>query len=316
MNKQERKTKYNQLCAEGKITGLFLQPWWLDATSDWDVSFAVRKDRIVGAMPFAIKKKWGIKTISMPDHSHHLKLWMDKPPDITPHKWLTREKQIIWSIIDNLPSYGFFSMVFTSDSFDNWLPFHWKGFRQEMRYTFIIERADAAIIDEHINSSFKKKLRKASESLVIRRDVDRKSFYDVCSRTYDRQKIKTPYSYSSFETLDKAIEKHKAGMRLGAYTQEGKLIAVSSLVWDDQIAYYHLSGDEEEGREQAASLFLCREAIRIAFEERGLQTFDFCGSMIEPVTEIRRQFGAKSVPLLKIFKANYKWLDVVYILTR
>ena len=314
MNEKERKTKYHQLCKEGKIRGLFLQPWWLDATSNWDVSFALRNERIIGAMPFALKKKWGIKTISMPNHTHHLKLWMDKPPDITPHKWLTREKQIIWSIIDNLPAYGFFSMVFTGDSFDNWLPFHWKGFRQEMRYTFIIERADTSELDQSINRNMRRNLREA-ENITIKSGVDNKLFYDHARHTFARQKMKMPYSYTGFQKLDEAVTAQNAGVRLGAYAQDDKLLAVAYLLWDDTAAYYLLAGDDDKGRENSASIILCREALRIAFEEKNLNTFDFCGSMIEPITEIRRQFGAKSVPLLKIFKANSKWLDVLYKLT-
>ena len=293
-----------------------MQPWWLDATGSWDVAFAYRNDRIVGAMPFATRRRWGISYIGMPSLTHHLKIWMEKTPDISDHKWLTREKQIIWSLIEHLPRFGFFSMVFDEDSFDNWLPFHWRGFKQEVRYTFIIDHSSPEEINERINSSFKKKLRKASDTLIIRHDIDNQSFFNVCSNTFARKKMKTPFDYKTFLALDEAIHQHNAGTKFGAYTQDGHLLAVSSLVWDDHKAYYYLSGDTDEGREQAASLYLCREAIRIAFEEKGLKAFDFCGSMIEPITEIRRQFGARTVQLMKIFKANYKWLDVVYSLTR
>jgi len=76
---------------------------------------------------------------------------MDKPPDISDHKWLTREKQIIWLLIDDLPFYGYFyPWSLSKSSFSNWLPFHWKGFRQEMRYTFVIHRMDQ---DSLINRS-------------------------------------------------------------------------------------------------------------------------------------------------------------------
>ncbi len=316
MNAVERKKIYTDLCEQGKITKLFMQSWWLDATGPWEAALAIRNDRVVGAMPFVTGRRWGIKTIGLPPLTHHSGIWMDRPVDITPHKWLTREKQTIWLLIEDLPKYGFFSMVFDDDSFDNWLPFHWKGFRQEMRYTFVLDHKEEKEIDERINSSFKKKLRKASDALVIRRDIDPKTFYDVCSKTYIRQKIHSPYSFETFLSLDQAIAKHNAGLKFGAYTPDGKLIAVSSLVWDKDKAYYYLSGDTDEGREQDASLFLCREAIRIAFEERGVKTFDFCGSMIEPITEIRRQFGARSVGLMKIVKSNYKLLDILYSLTR
>jgi lipid II:glycine glycyltransferase (peptidoglycan interpeptide bridge formation enzyme) len=125
-----------------------------------------------------------------------------------------------------------------------------------------------------------------------------------------------PYTFETFTRLDKAITTHNAGIKFGAYNADRVLVAVSYLLWDQNTAYYFLAGDNDEGRSSGASILLCREALRIAFEERKIKSFDFCGSMLEPVSEIRRQFGARTVPLMKIFKARYKWLDILYTITR
>ena len=316
MNRDERKKIYTSLCDQGKIIGLFMQPWWLDATGDWDVALAVRNEQIVGAMPYAPGRRWGIRTIGMPALTHHLQIWMDKPPDISEHKWLTREKQIIWLLIDDLQAYGYFSMVFQEGSFNNWLPFHWKGFRQEMRYTFVIDRMDATSLDQQINRNLKRNIKEASGSVDIRMMTDAQAFYRMCKQTYQRHKMEMPYSEDLFSKIDHAIVEQNAGMKLGAIDKDGKLIAVSYLLWDNKCAYYLLAGDNDAGRQLGASILLCREALRIAFEEKQVATFDFCGSMLETISDVRRQFGARPVPLMKIFKARYKWLDVVYSLTR
>ena len=125
-----------------------------------------------------------------------------------------------------------------------------------------------------------------------------------------------PYSFEAFLKLDQAIMQHRAGVKLGAYSSDQKLISVAYLLWDDERAYYFLAGDNDEGRLMSAGILLCREALRIAFDEKQVKTFDFCGSMLEPITEIRRQFGARAVPLMKMFKANHRWLDIFYKLTR
>ncbi len=316
MSRDERKKKYISLCEQGKITGLYMQPWWLDATGTWDVALAVRNDQVVGAMPYAPGRRWGIATVGMPALTHHLRIWMDKPPDISDHKWLTREKQIIWLLIDDLPSYGYFSMVFEERSFNNWLPFYWKGFRQEMRYTFVIDHMEQAELDQHINRNLKRNIRDSDTKLNIIRDVFPSRFYEICLETYGRQNMKMPYSAEKFFQLDEAVSLHQAGIRLGVTDHHGNILAVSYLLWDNERAYYFLAGDNTEGRAQGASIKLCREALRIAFEEMNLKTFDFCGSMLESISEIRRQFGARPEPLMKIFKARYRWLDVLYSLTR
>jgi hypothetical protein len=316
MTRDERKKIYRSLCEHGKITGLFMQPWWLDATGEWEVALAIRNEQVVGAMPYTPGRRLSISTIGMPSLTHHLRIWMDKPTDISEHKWLTREKQIIWLLIDDLPSYGYFSMVFESRSFNNWLPFHWKGFRQEMRYTFAIDQMDEPSLDQQINRNLKRNIRDNDATINLVRDVPPSTFYALCSETYVRQKMKMPYSLEMFSNLDIAITTHGAGIKLGATDIKGNVIAVSYLLWDNESAYYFLAGDNAEGRDQGASIKLCREALRIAFEEKNLKTFDFCGSMLESITEVRRQFGAHPVPLMKIFKAKYKWLDVLYALTR
>ncbi len=316
MTKAEKISIYRSLCEQGKITALFMQPWWLDATGNWDIALGFRKGQVIGAMPYTKVSKYGIPTITMPAMTHHLQLWMDKPPDISDRKWLTREKQIIWLLIDDLPHYGYFSMVFEERSFDNWLPFHWRGFRQEMRYTYEINRANDVAYEEQINRNLKRNLKASDDQIEIKYTIDTAAFYSICSRTYKRQKMKMPYTLDLFTKLDEAITRHQAGIKLGAYNYHQELVAVAYLLWDQDRAYYFLAGDTDDGKQSGASILLCREALRIAFEERNLTTFDFCGSMIESITEIRRQFGAKPVGLMKIFKAKYKWLDVLYSLTR
>ena len=316
MTRDEKKSIYSRLCDQGRITGLFMQPWWLDATGTWDVALGIRNGQVVGAMPFARQRTWGLKKIGMPAMTHHLRLWMDKPSDISDHKWLTREKQIIWLIIDDLPSYSFFSMVFEERSFNNWLPFHWKGFRQEMRYTFTIGRGQYENENYKLNRNLRRNVREAEHELILRHDVDLTSFYEVCKTTYKRQKMRMPFSPGQFKSIDSAIQTHQAGMRMGAYTSSNDLVAVSWLLWDKECAYYFIAGDNEQGRQQGASILLCYEAIRMAFEDRKVNTFDFCGSMLESVVDMRRQFGAQAQGLMKIWRAKHKWLDVALTLTR
>lgn len=316
MTLAERQSTYRALCEDGHERALFMQPWWLDATGSWDVALAYRNERLVGAMPYAPSRSWGVSRIGMPALTHHLRIWMDKPPDISAHKWLTREKQIIWSLVDALPTFGFFSLVFESDSFDNWLPFHWKGFRQEVRYTFVIDRQAPDELDQHINRNLRRNLREAAGQVTIRPAEDLQSAFQLFERTHARQRIKMPFTPAHLTTIDTAVRSNDAGTLLGAFDEQDRMVSAAYVLWDQDRAYYFLAGDADAGRESGAGIALCREALHIAFEERQVGMFDFCGSMLEPVTEIRRQFGARSVPLMKIYKAGYKWLDALYALTR
>lgn len=147
----------------------------------------------------------------MPKETHHLQIWMDKPPDVSEHKWLTREKQIIWLILDNLPKFHIFSMVFEEKSFDNWLPFHWRGFRQEMRYTFVIHRDTYLEKGLQVNRNLRRNIKAGEGELSIRMDVDLHSFYKVCQATYVRQQQTIPFTFDFIEKLNEAVEKKHAG---------------------------------------------------------------------------------------------------------
>ncbi len=316
MTREEKKEIYRSLCTQGKIRALFMQPWWLEASGPWEVALAVRNGQIVGAMPYAMTRRWGLPVISMPAMTHHLQIWMDKPPDISAHKWLTREKQIIWLLIEDLPAFAYFSMVFEEGSFNNWLPFHWKGFRQEMRYTFLIRRDEWMNPDLQPNRNLRRNIRDAGQSVEIHQDIPLESLFRISQQTYQRQQMSTPYTLEHLHTIDQAVRAQQSGLRLGAYDRTGDCVAAAWWLWDADRAYYFIAGDTQAGRDLGAGILICQEALRMAFEERQVSSFDFCGSMLEPVTEVRRQFGASATGLMKIYKSRYKLIDIMMTLRR
>lgn len=316
MNAEERRSAYKQLCDQGIVSDLFMQPWWLDATGEWDVVLSMKNGRTVGAFPFGLKKRWGLRFITMPAFTHHLSVWMQKPPDISEHKWLTREKQLIWSLLDELPDHAFFSMVFEESGFTNWLPFYWKGYRQEMRYTSIIYRREDGNYFENVNRNVRRSLKETDDSINIQEGKDVLKFFDLAKETYKRQSIPMPYDFEHFKDLHTAVQDKKCGKIFEATSDSGELLAVAYLVWDKRRAYYLLAGNSEKGNESKAGFAVCAEAIRFSFDDLNVQEFDFCGSMIESISEVRRQFGATSVPLMKIYKARSRWLEILYTLTR
>lgn len=315
MTISDRKAEYQKLCDSGSITDLFMQPWWLDATGEWDVVLHIKNGKAVAAMPFGVKKRWGLTFLTMPPFTHHLSVWLSKPPDISEHKWLTREKQMIWSLLDELPRASFFSMVFEESGFKNWLPFYWKGYRQELRYTFKLFGHESSDHFENVNRNIRRSLRETENLVSIREGSNGDQFYTLAKQTYKRQKLSMPYSNDEFNKLHAAIQKNGSGRIFEAFEND-QIAAVAYLVWDSKRAYYLLAGNSETGMASKAGFAVCAEAIRFAFDDLKVDEFDFCGSMIESITEVRRQFGATSVPLMKIYKANSKWLDILYTLTR
>ena len=101
---------------------------------------------------------------------------------------------------------------------------------------------------------------------------------------------------------DAALAAHGARQLFRAVDAEGRTHSAAYLVWDRQAAYYHLSGDDPSLRASGAGLLLVWEAIRYSSEVLGLQCFDFEGSMLPGVEQVRVSFGAVQTPYFHVWK--------------
>ena len=78
------------------------------------------------------------------------------------------------------------------------------------------------------------------------------------------------------------------------------------LVWDERAAYYLLGGGDPELRNSGAHSLIMWEAIKHAATVS--KTFDFEGSMVEPVERFFRAFGGRQVPYHRVTSINSRFL--------
>jgi hypothetical protein len=74
------------------------------------------------------------------------------------------------------------------------------------------------------------------------------------------------------------------------------------LVWDEGSAYYLMGGGDPEVRGSGATSLCLWHAIR--FASTVTASFDFEGSMIEPVERLFRAFGAEQTPYFAVSRIN------------
>ena len=70
---------------------------------------------------------------------------------------------------------------------------------------------------------------------------------------------------------------------------QGRIHAASYFVYDEKCCYYLIGGGDPELRTSGASSLLMWEGIKFASTVSG--SFDFEGSMIEPIERFFRAFG-------------------------
>ncbi len=307
------KEKYREFCKTEKNIPIFSKDWWLDSVcgeNNWDVVLVERNDNIIAAMPFYKTNKSIFKIITMPKLTQTMGPYIKYPPNQKYEKKLSYEKEIMNLLIKQLPIVENFSQNL-HHSITNWLPFYWHGYTQTTRYTYIIENLDDLdSVFNNFNSSYRNKIRKAQKIVTVKKRMNIEEFYKINMMTFDRQNIKHPYDLEFIKKHDKYLLKNDAREIFYAIDTNGDIHSALYLTWDNNSSYVHMVGENPNLRNSAAGVLLVWEAIKYTKEILNLNKFDFEGSMIEGVEQVRKSFGAIQKPYFNISKTNSKLLKM------
>ena len=304
------KACYRDLCSAAPDVPVFAQPWYLDACAtggDWDVVLAREAGRVVAALPYFYKQKGPFRYITMPPFVKML------GPYLLPEfrGVLKKEHGILEELIGQLPPFAAFKQNFYPTA-TNWLPFYWRGFRQTTYYTYRLNGLhNLAQIEAGLNRNLRRNIQKAQQQVNVVHNLPPEEFYRLNKLSFDRQGLAMPYSWAQFAQHDAALATHGARQFFFAVDAQDRVHSAAYLIWDQQTAYYHLSGDDPALRESGAGILLVWEAIRYASEVLGLACFDFEGSMLPAVERIRVQFGAVQTPYFFVWKYNSRVFELL-----
>lgn len=303
----ENKEKYSLLCKNEPSIPIFSRDWWLDSVAgdSWDVILVEKGDQIVASMPFVKKTPYGLSVLSHPLLTQNLGPWL-RPSKAKYAKRLSQEKELLNKLFSQLPDFSHFQQNWHYTR-TNWLPLFWLGYEQTTRYTYRIENlASADEIWSGIEANIRTDIRKASnrEGVIVRNDLDLDSFLTLNEKVFTRQDIAMPYTKEFVRRLDDAAAQNNARKIFIAEDEQGRHHAGVYLIWDDNTAYYLMGGSDPDLRNSGATSLCMWEAIQ--FAATVTKSFDFEGSMIEPVERFFRGFGATQTPYFTISKTNSK----------
>lgn len=305
------KELYLAFCKREKELPLFSQPWYLDAVcgkGNWDILMVKKGNEIAATMPIYKQKKYGFTFSQMP---HLTKYWGPYFPK--KFRSLKKQQTLMRELISQFPSFDFFEQNL-HPSLTNWLPFFWEKFETSIRYTFVIDlEEDLEKIYAKISTDYRNnKIPKAKEIIQITSDRSLQEFYDVQVKTFDRQKIVFPFSFDFLEKYDKILGKNDARKMFFAIDKDNRIHSIVYLIWDEDTAYFLMAGDDTDLRNSGAGILLAWHVIQYVKEVLQKKKFDFLGSMIEPITRVRRNFGATQVPFFHIKKYNSILLKILH----
>jgi hypothetical protein len=282
---------------------IFAQPWWLDAVAPgaWDEIVVEKDGKVLARLPYVIQKRYGFTLLRMPPLTQTLGPWL-APHEAKYVKQLSRQHELMTTLIEKLPAFDYFVQNF-HHSIVNWLPFRWRGFEQTTQYTYVIE--DLSNLDavwRETRENIKTDIRKAQKHLVVHFDLNLRTFLDLNEMIFQRQGLSLPYSREVVKRLDRACQVHNCRRIYFAADAQDRVHAAVYIVWDEHSAYYLMGGANPELRNSGATSLLLWEAIQ--FAATVTQTFDFEGSIIQPIERFFRAFGARQKPYMQISKIN------------
>ena len=307
---RDRKEAYRQLCHEEPSIPLFSQPWWLDAVTGsdgWDVALVQKGGLVLATMPYLRRRRIGFRISTQPWLTLSLGPWL-RPSTAKPPRRIGQQKELLQALIAQLPPFDHFRQAWHYSQ-TNWLPFRWCGFRQTTDYSYVLpDLSDTHAIWNGFQENIRKEIRKASgrAQLCVRDDRPLQDALRLHRLTFDRQGKSLPFPEHVIRSIDAACSERGQRAIFIAEDIQGRQHAAVYIVWDAKSAYYLLGGGDPELRNSGAASLCMWEAIQHAATVT--RSFDFCGSMAEPIEQFIRAFGGKQCPYFSVSKTPSKML--------
>lgn len=281
------------------MSDLFRADWWLDAVAPggWGEVVSERGGQRLADLRYTLwSDRFGVARLGVGPLTPRLGPMFYLEAEKTPTR-LGRENEAVRDMVQQLPRYDYLSLTLPA-TVTNALPFHWLGFGQTTRYSYLLEDpADLHGIWNGMAETTRRAIRKAQKVVeVVEGDVD--SLTSLARATFRRREMSLPYSERALSRAVDAARAHASGTIRSAVDSQSRKHASALFVWDSERVYYLVGGADSELRSSGAMSLVIWDGIQLA-NQLGLR-FDFEGSMIAPIERFFRGFGGRPEPYLHV----------------
>ena len=304
------KERYGQLCSQEPSICVYDQPWWMDAVcgaDNWDVVLYEKNGTLLGAMPYYVKQKMGLRYITQPPFTQHNGAWIKYPENQAESKRLSFEKEVLDGLMEQIEALPvcLYQQSF-SPNLTNWLPFYWRGYSQSTNYTYrLLDIHDPEALFPLFQHNKRKNINKAKKlGIQIYFDLPADRFYAHHKTCLEKQGQQIQYTLALFQRIHQAAYNNNAGKTIYATDANGTLLCALFNLNDKQWGYDLISAIDPETRNTGAPDLLVYRMLEY-FSDK-VTGYDFEGSMIPGVEESFRHFGATQTPYFRIWKTYTK----------
>jgi hypothetical protein len=289
---------------------LHFQAWWLEAVSQngsWNVAFfGEAQGQPQAALPWYETRRFGLKTIRpAPFTAYGGPIWLPQPATQRPDRRYAFEQKALENLYGQLPRVWHFRQHW-QPGYYNWLPLYWKKYRQETRYTYLLNPQNEAALWAGLKNTVRTDIRKAQEQVEILSGPEHvETGYALYQQSAGRKGFDVGRLQDTFRMLHTELERRgHSTCLLARDRRNGEPQAALYLTHAAQRAGLLWSGLSAAHRHSCAGHLLLFEALRFAFA-RGIQTFDFEGSMDPGIEHLYRSFGGALTPYFSLYDSRF-----------
>jgi hypothetical protein len=279
-------------------------PWYLDAVchyGQWNVNLSKSKDGVFqGVLVYYVRNKMGIKAIVMPPLTMYSGLWLNYPPGMKYHSKIAFTKKVSNELYDQLPSYPIYIQQF-HPTIDNWLPLYWKKYKQTTLYTYRIGNIkDHDSVWGNFRTTLRNHIRGAEKVFTVIPGEEFSQFEKALQLSFSKRNRSTPYDFTIFRRLDKALASKSQRKIFFAHDPEKNIAAGVYVSFDKEMAYIIANFHSPDKNNSGAVCLLIWHVIKEMSKQ--VQSIDFEGSTIPQIEEFNRSFGGVLTPHYRVYK--------------
>ena len=202
------KERYIEWVGQQEYIPIYMMPWWMDAVCAgkmWDVLLAEDENgRILGAMPYLLRKRAQFRYIIMPQQTQIGGLWVTA--EVTADKWKTAEvcRQIKEQLDGMHLAYYYQQYLPGSLCVD---AMRGLGFKTQERVTYRVD--DLSDIEALVSSFSKNKRRQLqkAQGLHVERGMNPEDFYRFHRQCLQSRKRKISYTREFLLVLERKAKR-------------------------------------------------------------------------------------------------------------
>jgi hypothetical protein len=281
---------------------------------DWEAVIVSDRNGWRGVMPVCVKQKMGLRYAVQPVFSQYWGIFLAPLPEATPYERLSARKKVVDAVLSALPEVSIFSYRMAPE-FDYPLPFHWKGYSIETRFTYqlglfhepqVLFRRFQPRLRQQLNACKRK-------GLMITETTDPTQLIGLVAKSTaaGRAPAGEDAVFSGIlEKLCSLLIETGAGKILMTADGTGAVLAAGLFGRYREKTLYLAGAFDPAAADLHPMEFLMWNAISQACENSRI--FDFEGSMMEGIERFFRKFGAVPVPYYNIYRNQLpfflKWI--------